>query len=412
MREMIFLMVQSHLHEIKVGGIKVLCRKCKMLIGIIISFPVIVAVRLVSPIVLVRFGMLREERIGHFAANTELYLCEQKAALHPAKAFDIFFWCGDGTFFCNHQLKQMWERSMLIRIWNSARYLNVANKVLPGYRKHVVETSDRDVHNLYEKFPGHLTFTPEEEKRGLDELGKMGIPKGAKFICLIARDVQYLKSVFPETSSNYHDYRDSHISNYIIAAEELAKKGYYIIRMGAAVTYPLEVENLRIIDYATKFRSDFMDIYLSARCHFFLNGGAGLESVPTIFRRPILRANVIPIEYLPTWSEGVFIPKKLWLKKQQRFMSYREILGTDVARYLHAEQYAQSHIELVENTPEEISAVALEMHSRLNGTWQTTQDDEELQRRFWAIFPHSELHGEIRVRIGADFLRNNRHLIR
>jgi hypothetical protein len=55
--------------------------------------------------------------------------------------------------------------------------------------------------------------------------------------------------------------------------------------------------------------------------------------------------------------------------------------------------------------------VAVEMDERLKGTWQTNEEDEELQRLFWAIFPKSELHGEILSRIGAGFLRQNRELL-
>jgi hypothetical protein len=52
----------------------------------------------------------------------------------------------------------------------------------------------------------------------------------------------------------------------------------------------------------------------------------------------------------------------------------------------------------------------------LNGTWKPHEDDETLQRRFWEIFPvdateainKRPLHGEIRARFGAHFLRNNR----
>ena len=49
------------------------------------------------------------------------------------------------------------------------------------------------------------------------------------------------------------------------------------------------------------------------------------------------------------------------------------------------------------------------------GACQPHPDDEALQRRFWEIFPTDALdayqgrplHGEIRARFGAVFLRNN-----
>ena len=82
---------------------------------------------------------------------------------------------------------------------------------------------------------------------------------------------------------------------------------------------------------------------------------------------------------------------------------------------MQTSDYESKGIKLIENTPEEIRDVVMEMTDRLNGTWQLHEDDEALQRRFWEIFPIDAvgakgrpLHGEIRARFGAHFLRNNR----
>ena len=99
-------------------------------------------------------------------------------------------------------------------------------------------------------------------------------------------------------------------------------------------------------------------------------------------------------------------------------MTFREIFDSGTGQYLSSELFAAMGIELIENTPEEITALAIEMDERLNGTWQTTEEDEELQHSFWEIFPTDAvndqgrpMHGTIRARIGAHFLRNNRDLL-
>ena len=58
-----------------------------------------------------------------------------------------------------------------------------------------------------------------------------------------------------------------------------------------------------------------------------------------------------------------------------------------------------------------MTSLVMEMEARLKGTWQTTEDDEDLQRRFWSLFEDNEYHGEICSRIGAEFLRQNRELL-
>ena len=54
------------------------------------------------------------------------------------------------------------------------------------------------------------------------------------------------------------------------------------------------------------------------------------------------------------------------------------------------------------------------MDERLSETWQEHPEDKQLQMSFWEIFPTNSiclagkpLHGDIRARFGAAFLRNN-----
>ena len=92
-------------------------------------------------------------------------------------------------------------------------------------------------------------------------------------------------------------------------------------------------------------------------------------------------------------------------------MTFREILDSGTGRFLRGHQYEEHGIEVVENTPEEITSVAVEMDERLKGTWKTSEEDEWLQQRFWSLFKPSDLNGVFHLRIGADFLRQNRNLL-
>lgn len=401
------------IHKEGIGAfVRKLWRFLKLLPVIFFSallLPIIPFIRLIRPFVLIRFGRLDSGRIGHYAANTEMYLCERDIGLLPKHTLDVFF---NYSNICNYQLKEMLGR--VLHISSFARYFYIANHLLPGYKKHIIPLpSDRDVHGFLEQTPVHLFFTPEEEKRGYEELVKNGIPADAKFICFHARDSAYLDAVFLRHDWYYHNYRDSDIDNFLPAVEELAGKGYYMIRIGSRQKKAIKSNNTRIIDYSFKFRSEFLDIFLGAKCVFYLGDPCGINSIPTVFRRPIVTTNLIPLEYVPTWRPNyLFIPKKLWLRKEHRFMSFREVLESGTGRFLYTQQYDQIEIDIVDNTSEEIKALAIEMDERLKGTWQTTEEDEELQRRFWSFFKKSKLHGTIKARIGADFLKQNQDLLK
>ena len=359
----------------------------------------------------IRIGALQSDRIGHLVGNVEVHLCERDAGIRSG----IDIWYIHGTP-CNNKLIKMWRRVLTI---DRTGFVKIVNKVNRLFRNHqVIEIHtgnlDRDVHNLYEKYPPHLTFTQDEEQRAERELLKMGIPKGSKWVCLNVRDNSYLPHL------SYHSFRDSDIKTYRLAAEALAERGYYVIRMGAKVEKPMVAKYIvrgasiahpngaHIIDYATNgMRSDFMDVYLAANCEFSLSNGAGLDAVCAAFRRPSCFVNFVPLEYLPTWNVGSIAIWKHHMKDGKR-MTPTEIWESGAGQFMRAEQYVEAGITLVDNTPEELKAVAEEMADRIEG--RLTSDESQID--FWRDFPNSispytqtKLHGEIRMRIGREFLK-------
>ena len=194
----------KHITEIREGGITVMYRKIKVLFRrvfnhpqYIIALPIVILIRLISPWYLIRFGSLISSRIGHFAANTEIYLCEREEGINvpDRQHLDIFFFALKPL--SNEQLAKMWKRTL--RIWPAWIIAPVSrvNEILPGGAKHQVgqnTQNDRDVHNLLDKYPAHLRFTKEEENIGQFNLNAMGIPSGKLFVCFIVRDRDYLNN--------------------------------------------------------------------------------------------------------------------------------------------------------------------------------------------------------------------------
>ena len=384
----------------------------------VLALPVVAVIRLLRPLLLVRIGALYSPRMGHFAANTELYLCERDAGINLPRQrhVDLFYMSKP---ICNNELATMWKR--VLHVWPNwfLAPASRVNRLFSGWECHDVGDNtqlDRDVHNLLDKFPAHLKFTPTEEARGMAGLRAMGIAPNDAFVCLNVRDSAYLQAHQPSFDYSYHDYRDCDIQNFVLAAEELAARGFHVVRMGAAVGKPIPSAHPRVIDYAANgMRSEFMDIYLGAKCAFCISVGSGFDAVPLIFRRPIVFANHVPVGYLNTFSSRfIGITKHHYGKAQERCLTLAEIVSHGVGFSLRAVDYRAQGIELIENTPEEIRDVVVEMAERLDGTWCAGEDEGELQERFRQIFPsdarrnEAPLHGEIRSRYGAAFLTNNR----
>ncbi|MBU1121689.1 MAG: TIGR04372 family glycosyltransferase, partial [Candidatus Omnitrophica bacterium] len=385
-------------------------KKCLGILFLILSIPLVLIIRFLRPFCLIRFGVLPSNRIGHFAANTEIYLCERDKGSNYPKKIDIFYYNGE---ISNYQLKKMWDRTL--RIWFLGKWVDKANRLFLGYQANVVPINcDIDSSGFLRQTKPHLSFISDEEYLGQAELRKMGLPVGNPFICFIARDKEYLKSTQPDIDWGYHNYRDADINNYIPAMEELTPRGYFALRMGAMVGKKINISNPNIIDYASNGRSDFLDVYLSAKCDFFVCDTAGVSSLPIVFRRPIAWVNYIPLKLAPIGSlDDLFIPKKLWLLREERFLTFSEIFNSEIGGFTRNFQYEQQGIKVVENTPEEIRGLVIEMEERIKGQCQRNTEDKRLQERFWTLFKSDSINNKsFPARVGADFLRKNKELLK
>ena len=92
-------------------------------------------------------------------------------------------------------------------------------------------------------------------------------------------------------------------------------------------------------------------------------------------------------------------------------MTFSEIMNLDFGGRNTNDIFAELGLEVIENTPDEIRAVSIEMDERLNGTWETTEEDEELQQKFWTLFGPNKLKSPD-LRIGAEFLHRHRELLK
>ena len=91
-------------------------------------------------------------------------------------------------------------------------------------------------------------------------------------------------------------------------------------------------------------------------------------------------------------------------------MHVSEILKSGAGRFNFHEDYKKNGIELINNTPEEITEVVDEMEKRIIGTWEDSEEDNELQKRFWSHFKSSDYFGIVKGKIGRQFLKDNRDL--
>ena len=147
---------------------------------------------IIRPFFLIKIGLLHSDRIGHFALNTELYICEK---LHfNKKGIEFFYY---PTKPCNTQLAKIIERNLVVIPKVIARPFDLIFRRFEFLKVHRTRNvnGDYDVHNLIDKFPTQLSLANEEFKRGNKILKKYGY-ENKKIILFIIRDDSYLKSIY------------------------------------------------------------------------------------------------------------------------------------------------------------------------------------------------------------------------
>jgi len=262
-----------------------------------------------------------------------------------------------------------------------------------------------------EKRPPLLTLSKDDYERGWRQLEKMGVPKGAWFVCLHVREPG-----FKDGGGTQDAYRNADIETYLLAIRAIVARGGWVIRMGNPTMKPLPVME-HVIDYAlSDFRSDWMDVFLCAQCRFLINTASGVGAVAAAFRVPLVLTNYLPTCAVLFSSQDLFIPKLCWSVDQQRYLPFEALMSSPVSTSVSQHQYDYMNLKIVDNSPEEINDLITEMLDRLEEAPVYSAEDERLQERFRALTAEKgTLYGlenfPINCRIGRDFLRKHASLL-
>ena len=421
----IFSTISRHTTEVREGGTRVLFRKFNSIslkilslpVKICLFLPVIFLMRIVRPVLFIRIGDLDIGRIGGMEKALH-YSCIRNTGLFEKKYFDIFFLIPTPVI-SNQQWLNMWKRNLRICPLYFSKFMIILyelNRLIPGGSSHVIEVMPKGYFEQNRVVEAELLspkpilcFTKEEEEIGIKALQEFGVNSKVPFICFHNRDSSYLDKKMPGHEWSYHDYRDSTIKNYMMAAKEITKRGYYAFRMGEIVKESLIGNNSAIVDYPTNGkRSEFLDVYLGAKCDFMICSETGLNHIPIVFRRPVVLVNYVLLWGLIRWPSGIVISKKYYSSKDKRYLSFKEIIELGV--FSTGDFLLQEGIRLVENTASEIHDAAIEMDERLKGNWKITKEDEDLQDRFWEILGKNKLKNPD-LRVGSKFLHQNQDLL-
>jgi putative glycosyltransferase (TIGR04372 family) len=245
-----------------------------------------------------------------------------------------------------------------------------------------------------------LELTETDRERGWEALRQLGIPDGVWFVTLHVRE------------DWYHDSRNAHVTTYTRAIDRIVERGGWVIRMGDPSMTRLP-ELPHVVDYAhSPAKSDWMDVFLWASCRFLIGTTSGPVAIPGTFGVPAVHTNWCPIGLRYWYERDVCLPKQYRKLGGDRPLSLEETISSRIGFAMTTEELHGLGAEVVDNTPEEIEAVVLEMLERIDGAAVYTEEDDRLQSSFQRIQPQfthpvpaARLSG--RARMGREYLRAN-----
>ena len=188
-------------------------------------------IKLINPFFLIRFGLYeRSDRLGHFSADINIYIknkifkndnCIDFISFNKSisnkvllKAFKKYFinlpYFFIEPFFYLNKFKFLNSEKNFIKFnTNTSRdYSKFRNKII----KYNFSQSERKTKKFLEKF-------------------NIDINKD-KIVLIFARDEYFLKKTFPNKKTNYHNFRNTNINNLKLTSYYLAKRGYFVFRIG------------------------------------------------------------------------------------------------------------------------------------------------------------------------------------
>jgi len=207
-----------------------------------------------------------------------------------------------------------------------------------------------------------ISFPEKDKKIARQLLNTIGLNEGGWFVSLHVRESGF----HSEWHKKHPGTRNANIDTYLKAINKIISLGGQVIRLGDNSMKKLpKIDGL--IDYAhSPVKSEMLDIYLCCECKFLIGTNSGISLIPAIFNKKSLLTNWSPIGILNGYNEDLFIPKKIINKKNNKYLTIREIYENKIDQIQFDNQYKDLNCEYEDNTDKEIYEAVLDMFNYLN----------------------------------------------
>ncbi|MEY4795656.1 MAG: hypothetical protein RLZZ105_82, partial [Actinomycetota bacterium] len=375
-----------------------------------------ILLRVLRPVVTIRFRNLPADEIGPLTIVSQNYL-RIKETQQKKRQYD-FWYLKDSVKVSNDYMLNFVKSQIKVRRSRFIELVAAISEKLPGAQHHQIESEIRIT--LLEGVGKKLKLPQKDRDSSSEYVKKIGIDPQKEFIALMVRDGAYKSDIVQANTQVRTDkeiYRNQDINDYLQVAEKFVSMNVQVVRMGAKVERPFTSNSPLIIDYASSgMRTEAADIYLASECAMCISTNLGFDHIAAMSGKLRVITNQALIIQASTlfYSTDVFILQRFIERSSGRLLTLSESLQFAEIRNLDwYHKVIDRGLDFVRNTPEEILEASLEGWQRSKGQWVDSPEGLELQAKYWHIydtfFPeHKDRFLNGRPHVGASFLRNNK----
>jgi len=377
-------------------------------IGVSLTLGLLICViqRIIAPWRIVRITRINSVHIGHMLLEIDWYLSSRDKNLK----WDLFFFTSNNPV--NSYLADF-ARSRMSFVGKTIVFGSyILNRKLPKGDRYIAKIPRESFDfRLLDEAQCHINFDENEEIVGENLLRDLGILDSSKIVCFYIRDGKYHQDRFPDRDFSFSNYRDSNIEDFYPAMEYLTSQGFYVVRMGRSAHSSISLSNDKIVDYCfSNLKSDFADFYISSKCQFAICTDTGMIHFPLLFRKPIGCANIAGLHgLLHTKMVKIVTFKRIKKVKTEETLTLDEIFKSEYNLFKDSQSFSESHLSFVENDPETIAGLAVDMIESMNHV-RTDRDESNSFKSIILKYRKIPIYCEVSrawLKTNKDFLHVN-----
>ena len=255
-----------------------------------------------------------------------------------------------------------------------------------------------EVQHMWEQSQNKPLFKLDNHHRemGYETLKKLGYKDGDWFCGLHVRS----------SDSKSDSIRNANIDTYQKGINELNHRGGLVLNISSREGIKIN-NRMGIIDYAeSPYKSDWMDVFILAEGDFLIATGSGPSVVPMCFGRPAVFTNWGPLGARHCSNKDILLPKHYWSNDYGRYLNFRERMSGEYGYTDSGSVLKKKNIEIINNSPNEISSTILEMYNIINGLTDSSPIKTEIADLFKKISCENKLYP---VKISNGYIESGKY---